>query len=75
MDLYTRVEHNLYPGRTRTRPDRFCLAIGCSGAGGVVDYIRNKGVGFSNFASLGNEADISETDMIEYLEQDDQIRL
>ncbi len=42
-------------------------------AGGVVDYIRNKGVGFSHFASLGNEADVSETDMIAYLGDDPDV--
>ncbi|MBI9051763.1 MAG: acetate--CoA ligase family protein [Anaerolineaceae bacterium] len=38
--------------------------------GGVVDYVIGKGVGFSVFASLGNEADITETDMIAYLADD-----
>lgn len=38
--------------------------------GGVVDYIANKRVGFSMFASLGNEADVTETDVIEYLAED-----
>jgi acetyltransferase len=34
--------------------------------GGVVDYIADKGIGFSHFASLGNELDVDESDMIEY---------
>jgi acetyltransferase len=38
--------------------------------GGVVDYVIGKGVGFSVFASLGNEADINETDLIAYLADD-----
>lgn len=47
--------------------------ISQSGAicGGIVDYVRGKKVGFSNFSSLGNEADVTETDLIEYLAQDD----
>jgi len=46
--------------------------ISQSGAvcGGVVDHIANKGIGFSHFLSLGNMADVSETDMIEFLAQD-----
>jgi len=46
--------------------------ISQSGAvcGGVVDHIANKGIGFSHFLSLGNMADVSETDMIEYLAED-----
>ncbi len=34
--------------------------------GGVVDYIADKQIGFSHFASLGNELDVDETDMIAY---------
>ena len=46
--------------------------ISQSGAvcGGVVDHIALKGIGFSHFLSLGNMADVSETDMIEYLAHD-----
>ena len=46
--------------------------ISQSGAvcGGIVDHIANRGIGFSHFVSLGNEADVSETDMIEYLAVD-----
>ena len=35
-----------------------------------MDYVIGKGVGFSVFASLGNEADINETDLIEHLADD-----
>ncbi len=46
--------------------------ISQSGAlgGGVIDYIADKRVGFSMFASLGNEADVTETDLLEYLAND-----
>ena len=46
--------------------------ISQSGAvcGGIVDHIAHQGIGFSHFISLGNEADVSETDMIEYLAVD-----
>lgn len=40
--------------------------------GGIVDFVRNKGIGFSHFISMGNEADVTETDMIEYLGNDPQ---
>lgn len=51
--------------------------ISQSGAvcGGVVDHYANKGIGFSHFLSLGNEADVSETDMIEYLGKDVDTRV
>lgn len=46
--------------------------ISQSGAvcGGVVDHIVNEGIGFSHLLSLGNEMDVSETDMIAYLADD-----
>jgi acetyltransferase len=39
--------------------------------GGVADHVQGKKVGFSHFISLGNEADVTETDMIEYLGEDE----
>ena len=38
--------------------------------GGIVDHILNKQIGFSYFISLGNEADVSETNIIEFLAED-----
>lgn len=38
--------------------------------GGVVDFVRGKKVGFSHFISMGNEADVTETDIMEYLAED-----
>lgn len=38
--------------------------------GGVVDLVKGKGIGFAHFSSLGNEADVTETDMIAYLGED-----
>jgi acetyl coenzyme A synthetase (ADP forming)-like protein len=38
--------------------------------GGIVDHILNKQIGFSHFISLGNEADVNETDIIEFLAED-----
>ena len=46
--------------------------ISQSGAvcGGVIDHMIGSGVGFSHIISLGNEADVDETDVIEYLAMD-----
>ncbi len=51
--------------------------ISQSGAvcGGIVDHVTNLGIGFSHFLSLGNEADVNETDMIEYLGFDADTRV
>ncbi len=74
LDLYSGLNTTFIQGV----PDRGGIGfVSQSGAvaGGVVDYIRNKQIGFSNFASLGNEADVTETDMIEYLSQDANTRV
>ncbi len=42
---------------------------------GIIDYIRGQQIGFSRFVSLGNEADIDETDMIELLADDVNTRV
>lgn len=51
--------------------------ISQSGAvcGGVVDHVINEGVGFSHLLSLGNEMDVTETDMIAYLADDANTRV
>ena len=38
----------------------------------VLDYAREKEIGFSKFISFGNKAGVSETDLFEYLHQDEQ---
>ena len=43
--------------------------------GGVVDLVRGKKIGFSHFISLGNEADVTETDIMEYLGSDPKTRV
>jgi acetate---CoA ligase (ADP-forming) len=70
MDLYSGLNTTFIQGIPARGRIGFVSQSGAVG-GGVVDYIRNKGVGFANFASLGNEADVSETDLIEYLGEDE----
>jgi acetyltransferase len=41
----------------------------------IVDWSRDHGVGFSVFASLGNEVDLTETDLIRALADDDETRV
>ena len=43
--------------------------------GGVVNVVMGKKMGFSHFLSLGNEADVTETDIIEYLGDDPHTRV
>ncbi len=51
--------------------------ISQSGAvcGAVVDLVKDKGVGFSHFVSMGNEMDVDETDLIEFLKDDPNVRV
>jgi acetyltransferase len=41
----------------------------------VVDHVIDQGIGFSHFLSLGNEADVDETAMIEFLGADPDTRV
>ena len=74
MDLYSGLNTTFIRGV----PDRGGIGfLSQSGAicGGVVDYVKGKGVGFSHFISMGNELDVTETDMIEYLGEDPNVRV
>jgi acetate---CoA ligase (ADP-forming) len=48
-----------------------------SGALGVsvLDYAREYGIGIAQFASVGNKADVSGNDLLEYWEHDDDVRV
>ena len=69
LDLYTGLDCTFINGVPEKGGIGFVSQSGAIG-GGVVDLLRNKKVGFSNFASLGNEADVTESDVIEYLADD-----
>ncbi|NMC35145.1 MAG: acetate--CoA ligase family protein [Veillonellaceae bacterium] len=74
MDLATGLNTTFIHGM----PDEGGIGfVSQSGAvcGGVVDFLYGKKVGFSHFISLGNEADVTETDMIEYLGQEPRVRV
>lgn len=69
VDLYSGLNTTFIKGM----PDRGHIGfISQSGAvcGAVVDYVRGKAIGFSNIVSFGNEADVTESDVIEYLSED-----
>lgn len=74
MDLNTGLNTTFIKGMPVPGPLGF---ISQSGAvcGGVVDLIVDTNIGFSHFASLGNEMDVSETDVIEYMEDDPNVKV
>jgi acetate---CoA ligase (ADP-forming) len=72
VDLYTGLNTTFIDGM----PDKGGIGfLSQSGAvlGGVVSLFIDKHVGFSHLASLGNEADVTETDVIEYLATDPNV--
>ena len=69
LDMYTGANTTFINGLPAKGSIGFISQSGAV-AGGVVDLIREKGIGFSNFSSLGNEADVTETDVIDYLAHD-----
>ncbi|MDZ4160248.1 MAG: acetate--CoA ligase family protein [Anaerolineaceae bacterium] len=69
LDLATGLNTTFIQGLPARGRIGFVSQSGAVG-GGVFDLLINKGVGFSCFASLGNEADVTETDLIEYLADD-----
>jgi acetate---CoA ligase (ADP-forming) len=74
MDLHSGLNTTFIYGVPDTGHIAFLSQSGAI-CGGIVDYVRGKGIGFSNFSSLGNEADVSETDVIEYLASDPNTRV
>lgn len=74
LNLYTGLNTTFIQGVPARGGISFVSQSGAVG-GGVIDYLRNKGVGFAAFASLGNEADVTETDVIEYLATDPDTRV
>jgi acetyl coenzyme A synthetase (ADP forming)-like protein len=74
MDLHSGLNTTFIFGVPDTGRIGFLSQSGAI-CGGIVDYVRGKQVGFSNFASLGNEADVTETDVIEYLADDPNTRV
>src|SRR5713101_4599432 len=52
----------------------FALQSGALGEA-VIDYATGEGIGFSKFVSLGNKADVSENDVLEYLRADPKTKV
>jgi len=62
--------------RTMPRPGPIAF-VSQSGAicGGILEWTASKGMGFSRFATLGNAADVSETDLLQDLADDPNTRV
>ena len=74
MDIRTGLNSTFIAGMPPAGPIAF---ISQSGAicGGVIDLIINSKIGFSHIASLGNMMDVTETDMLEYFAEDENVKV
>ncbi len=74
IDVRTGLDSTFIKGLPPAGPIAF---ISQSGAvcGGVIDLIINSKIGFSHFASLGNEMDVTEADMLEYFAEDEHAKV
>ena len=72
MNMNTGLNATFIKGMPEKGPIAF---ISQSGAifGGVVDLIIESKIGFCRFASMGNEMDVSEAEMIEYFGEDPEV--
>ncbi|OGK97211.1 MAG: hypothetical protein A3I14_15955 [Candidatus Rokubacteria bacterium RIFCSPLOWO2_02_FULL_73_56] len=69
-----RLNLTFAPGMPRTGPIGFFSHSGalCTA---ILDWSREHGIGFSLFASLGNQADLTETELLEALAEDPETRV
>ena len=74
LDLYTGLNSTFIEGVPAKGSIGFVSQSGAV-CGGVVDLIAQKGIGFSHFASLGNELDVTETDMIAFFGQHPKVKV
>ena len=74
MDLFTGLNTTFIEGMPAKGSIGFVSQSGAV-CGGVVDLIADKGIGFSHFASLGNELDVNETDVIAYFGEHPQVKV
>ena len=74
VDLYTGLNTTFIDGMPQKGGIGFLSQSGAV-LGGVVSLFIDKKVGFSHLVSLGNEADVTETDVIAYLAEDPNVNV
>ena len=74
VDLHTGLNTTFIEGLPAKGSIGFLSQSGAV-CGGVVDYIADKQIGFSHFASLGNELDVDESDMIAYFGEHPNVKV
>jgi len=74
LDLYSGLNTTFIKGVPEKGHIGFVSQSGAV-CGAVVDIVQDLGIGFSSMASLGNEMDVNETDIIEYLWKEENTRV
>jgi acetyl coenzyme A synthetase (ADP forming)-like protein len=74
IDTYTPLNTTFVKGMPARGPIAFLSQSGAL-CGGIIDWAVGRGIGFSRFLSVGNEADVNETDMIPVLAADENTRV
>ncbi len=74
LDLYSGLNTTFIKGIPEKGHIGFVSQSGAV-CGAVVDIVQDLGIGFSSMASLGNEMDVNETDIIEYLWKEENTRV
>ena len=69
-----RLNLTFAPGMPRAGPLGFFSHSGALGTA-ILDWSRDHGIGFSLFASLGNQADLTETELLDALAADPETRV
>lgn len=78
FDAYSKIDSLFLPRYRMSRPKEGVISFVCqSGAVGssVVDLATNEGYGFAKFISYGNAVDVDESDLIEYLGDDEKTKV
>ncbi len=74
IDTHTPLNTTFVKGMPRRGHIAFLSQSGAL-CGGIIDWALARGLGFSRFLSVGNEADINESDVIPFLAADDISRV
>ncbi len=78
FDAHSKIDSLFLPRFRMSRPKEGVISFVCqSGAVGssIVDLATSEGYGFSKFISYGNAVDVDETDLIEYLGNDESTKV
>jgi len=74
IDTHTPLDTTFVPGMPKPGVITFVSQSGAV-CGGVIDWALGAGIGLSRIVTLGNQADLTETDILEGLANDDETRV